>query len=101
MKQAGKFVAKACLAGLLLLIPAYLSFLLLQKAMQSLTGLVRPITTLLPDWLPAETVLSLLLVWMICFIVGGIVCTRAGESLLKTMEQSLFERLPVMRFSEV
>ncbi len=94
MKQAGRFFAKACLAGLLLLVPAYLSFLLLQKVMRSLASLVRPIATLLPDWLPAETVLSLLLVWLTCFLVGVAVCTRAGQRVLKTAEQSLFERLP-------
>jgi len=56
--------------GLLIIVPIYLSVLLLLKAMQAVAGLVRPIAKVLPEWFPAEQVLSLLLVLIICFLIG-------------------------------
>jgi uncharacterized membrane protein len=67
--------------------------LLLLKAIQSLAGLVRPVSMLLPEWLPAENVLSLLLVLIVCFI-GVAVRTGAGRVIRERIEKSLFERIP-------
>ena len=60
MRQALAFTTRAVLSGLLILVPLYLAVLLLLKGMQSVAGLVRPFALLLPDWVPAETALSLL-----------------------------------------
>jgi len=76
MKHAMVFISRALLSGLLIVVPLYLATLLLLKLMKSFLGLVRPIALLLPDWLPAETALSLLLVLLICFLVGIAVRTR-------------------------
>jgi hypothetical protein len=54
--------------GLLVVAPIYIAVLLLLKAMQSSVGLVRPFAMLLPEWFPAENVLSLLLVLIVCFL---------------------------------
>jgi len=62
--------------------------------MKSAASLVRPIAALLPDWLPAEGVISLLLVLVVCFIVGAAVRTRAGQILRERVEKAFFERLP-------
>jgi uncharacterized membrane protein len=62
--------------------------------MQSLAGLVRPIARLLPDWVPGENILSLLLVLVLCFLVGVAVRTEMGRSIRERLEQSLFERIP-------
>jgi uncharacterized membrane protein len=78
-------------AGILVVAPVYLGVLLLLKIMQSLAGLVRPLARLLPEWLPAEGLLSLLLVLLVCLIVGLLVRTRSGQSLL---EHSVLEKLP-------
>ena len=69
MKKALGFVAKATLGGLLVVVPIYLAVLVLLKAMKSVGGLVRPFALLLPDWVPAEKALSLLLVLVICFLI--------------------------------
>ena len=37
-----------------------------------------PVAALVPDWLPAENLLSLLLVLVLCFAVGAAVRTRTG-----------------------
>jgi len=94
MKKAIEFVAKAVLGGLLIVVPIYLAVLLLLKGMKSVVGLVRPFALLLPDWLPAEKPLSLLLVLMICFMIGVAVRTRAGRVVRERIERTFFERIP-------
>jgi uncharacterized membrane protein len=94
MKQALTFTTRALVAGLLIIVPIYLAVLLLLKGMKSVVGLVRPFALLLPDWIPAETALSLLLVLVVCFAVGVGVGTRAGRAARDQIERTFFERLP-------
>src|SRR5262245_55267316 len=94
MKRVGEFVVKSFVAGLVILLPVYFSVLILLKAMQSVAGVVRPISKLLPEWFPAEKVLSLLLVVLVCFLVGAVVATRRGRAARERIEKSLFERIP-------
>jgi uncharacterized membrane protein len=94
MKRIASFIVGSLIAGLLVVVPLYLAVLLLLKGMASLAGLVRPFTGLLPDWVPAEHLLSLGLVLLLCFLVGVIVRTRAGRSVRERVETSLFDRIP-------
>src|SRR5690242_16459247 len=61
-KRVSEFVVSSFVSGLVILTPIYLSILLLLKAMEAVAGVVRPIAKLLPEWFPAERVLSFLLV---------------------------------------
>jgi len=94
MKLARQFLVNALVGGLLIVLPIYLAVLVLLKGMQSVAALVRPLSLLLPDWLPAESLLSLALVLVVCFVIGIAVRTRLGGILRERMERSLFERLP-------
>jgi uncharacterized membrane protein len=94
MKKSLGFAAKAVLSGFLIVVPVYLAVLLLVKGMQSVAGLVRPFTLLLPDWLPAERLLSLLLVLLVCFLIGVAASTRIGRSIRNQIEKKFFERIP-------
>ena len=94
MRRVREFVMSAFVGGLLVVVPIYLSTLLLLKAMGSLVGLVRPFAMMLPEWLPAEDVLALLLVVIICFLIGVAVRTPAGRAAREQIEKSLFERVP-------
>ena len=94
MKYAREFVVSAIVGGLFVIVPVYLAILLLLKGMKTVAGLVRPFTALLPDWVPAERLLSLLLVFGICFAVGAAVRTRAGRVIRERMERTFFERIP-------
>ena len=96
MKQQklSEFVVSRLVGGLLVVAPIYLSALLLLKGMKSLGGLVKPFVHLLPAWLPADQILSLLLVLAICFVIGAAVRTPAGRGLWNRMEKSFFERVP-------
>lgn len=94
MKQPRSFLMSTLISGLIIVIPAYLAILLLLKAMASVMGLVRPLAKLLPDWLPAENILALLLLLAFCFLVGAAVRTAAGRAARERVEKSLFSRLP-------
>jgi uncharacterized membrane protein len=94
MKFMREFLQNAVLGGVLVVLPIYLALVVLVKGMQSVVPLVRPFTMLLPDWVPAENLLSLVLVLLVCFLIGVAVRTRLGRMLRERMETSLFERLP-------
>jgi uncharacterized membrane protein len=94
MKFAREFLANALVGGLLIVLPIYLAVLVLLKGMQSVAALVRPLTALVPAWSPAENLLSLALVLVVCFLIGIAVRTRVGRILRERVERSLFERLP-------
>ena len=85
MKQAVQAVWKALIRGLLIVVPVYLAIILLLKGMQSVAKLVQPFTALLPEWVPAEELLSLLLVLAICAVIGasGLLITIINRARLK------------------
>src|SRR5262249_3817223 len=94
LKQVGEFLVSSFVGGLLIVTPVYLSILLLLKAMQVVARLVRPIAKLLPEWLPAEQLLSLLLVIIICLVIGAAVRIPAGRAARERFEKFLFKRIP-------
>ncbi len=94
MKIAREFVTSTVIGGMFVVVPVYLAILLLLKGMKSVAGLVRPVAALVPDWLPAENLFSLLLVLVICFVVGAAVRTQRGRAVRERMEMAFFERLP-------
>jgi uncharacterized membrane protein len=94
MKHVRDFVVSSVVGGLLILVPLYLSILLILKAMQAVAGVVRPIAKLLPEWFPAERVLSLLLVLIVCFLIGAAVRAPTGRAARERIEKSLFQKIP-------
>jgi uncharacterized membrane protein len=94
MVKLREYLIGALATGLLVILPLYLAILLLLKAIGSLAGLVKPFAAWLPDWLPRENLVALLLLLFICLIVGIIVRTPAGKAARDSIERSLFERIP-------
>jgi len=94
MKYAREFLVSTVVGGLFVVVPVYLAVLLLLKGMKSAGTLVRPFAALLPDWLPAQDLLALVLVLVLCFVVGIAVRTRSGRTIRERMERVFFERLP-------
>ncbi len=94
MKQIMVPLWKALARGLLIVVPVYFAGLLLLKGMSSVVKLVRPLAQLLPDWVPADQFLSLLLVLAICVAVGASVGTRIGRGVRNWIEKNVFERIP-------
>ena len=93
MKHVTGFVSSALISGLLIVIPVYLAILLLLKAMQSVTGLARPVAMLLPEWVPAEGLISLVLILIVCSLSAS-PAVVPGRVIRERAEKSLFERIP-------
>jgi len=94
MRYAREFVTSTVVGGLFIVVPVYLAIVLLLKGMQAVAGLVQPFAVLLPDWIPAENLLSLIMLLTLCFLVGLAVRTRSGRAARERMEIVFFERLP-------
>jgi uncharacterized membrane protein len=94
MKKSLLFAGKALLSGFLIIIPIYLAGMLLLKAVSSLARVMHPVTELVPDWVPAADLLSVLIVLLSCFLIGVAVRTGGGRALRERMEKSLFQRIP-------
>jgi uncharacterized membrane protein len=94
MKRAMVSLSKALFRGLLVVVPAYLAILLLLKGMKSLANLVRPFSQLLPEWIPAEEFLSLVLVLAICVAIGAALGTGFGQRVRNWIERSVFDKIP-------
>ncbi len=94
MRYVREFITSAVVGGLFVVVPVYLAVLLLLKGMKSVGTLVRPFAALLPDWVPAQGIFSLLLILALCCLVGIAVRTRSGRAIRERLEIVFFERLP-------
>lgn len=89
-----KWILKTMLTGLLVIAPLYLAFLLLAGATKKALGLVKPVARFIPDWLPGEHILALLLILVVCVFVGAALSTHRGRVVMEQAERKLFERVP-------
>jgi uncharacterized membrane protein len=94
VNRALESVTKSLVVGLLIVTPIYLALLVLLKAAKSVVGLVRPFAKLLPQSLPAEQLLSLLLVLLVCTALGAAARTPAGRAARKRAESTFLEKIP-------
>jgi uncharacterized membrane protein len=94
MNKIFQFTLRTLVAGVLIISPVYLAGLLLFKAMKSLGSVVGPFSHLLPRWLPAEEILSLLLVLFVCFLIGLSLETQTGSLVVAKVENSISGRVP-------
>lgn len=94
MKNIRDFILRRILAGVFVVVPAYLAFLLLLKGMQSAAALVQPVAALMPGGIVAQDLLSLAVLLLVCFLVGVSVRTRTGRAVRDRIEEEFLERLP-------
>ena len=94
MKRFLRSVVQALVAGVVLVLPVYLSILVLLKAMKSLEKVVRPLVRLLPKSFPAEPVVSLFIILVLCLLVGILAGTPLGQATRIRIENSVLQRIP-------
>ncbi len=91
---ARDFIGSTLAIGALAAAPIYLAILLLLRVAKSVDGAVRPMVRILPRWMPAERILSVLFVLLVCFFVGLVIRTSPGRAAWGRIEKSLFRRIP-------
>jgi uncharacterized membrane protein len=94
MRNFTRFIVSRLITGVLVVAPIYLAVLLVLKAAKSLLSIVQPVAALLPEWMPATQILSLLMILFFCFFIGVGMKTPIGLATWERMENSLFQRLP-------
>ena len=94
MKTLTDFLKVTLIGGLLVVLPVWLSLLLLLKAIKGVLGLLQPIAKLLPQRLSHTNVVAICLLVLICFAVGLLIRTRRGQRLGDWLEQHLLGRIP-------
>ena len=94
MRSIAEFTKTTLIGGVLVIMPVYLSVLLLLKAFAAVLGLVAPITEGLPVTLPFREVVAMLVLIGVCFISGIAVRTGPGLRAKNALERSLLEKIP-------
>jgi len=93
-KHFRKSILETLVTGLVVLLPIYVTIVLLLKAMKSLEDLVKPLTRILPAWSPGEGVVSVFVALLICFLVGISLRTAIGQAAGAKIENSVLQKIP-------
>ena len=94
MKTLFQFLKTTLIGGLLIVLPVWVTVLLLLKAMKGALAMLRPIAVLLPQSVVHEDLVALGLLVVICFVVGLLIRTRPGQWLREWLARNVFERIP-------
>jgi uncharacterized membrane protein len=94
MRALAEFTKTTLIGGFLIVLPVYVSVLLLAKAVQGLLALVKPIMAEIPASVEFRGILAILVLAAVCFIAGLIVRTGPGLRAKKAIEEALLEKLP-------
>src|SRR5215472_19177112 len=94
MKTLADFLRMTLVGGLLVVLPLWVSVLLLFKVIKGALALLKPIAKLVPQTFVHHDVVALCLLILICFAVGLLIRTRVGQLIGDWLEQHLLGRLP-------
>ena len=94
MKTLAEFTKTTLIGGVLIILPIYVSLLLLAKVVKGLVALMQPITAGIPASVEFRGVLAVLLLAALCFIAGLIVRTGPGLRAKNAFERAVLQRLP-------
>ena len=82
------------IGGFLIILPIYVSIILIAKAIQGLVAALKPITAVVPAYVQFREIIAALVIITICFIAGLIVRTGPGLRAKNAFEGAVLERLP-------
>src|SRR5271166_1418408 len=89
-----EFTKTTLIGGILIILPIYVSILLLAKAIGGLMALVAPIAAGIPASAGIREVLSVIALAVVCFITGLIVRTGPGLRAKNAFEGAVISKLP-------
>jgi len=94
MRAVREFLKAILVGGLLVVLPVWLTVLLLLKAIKSAVAMLKPVAALLPQTVVHEDMVALLLLLVTCLVVGLLVKTPPVRKLGRAIEERVLERLP-------
>ena len=94
MKSLADLIKTTLIGGLLVVLPIYLSVLLLAKTLGGLLGLLAPVTAVISPDARFRQVAAILIVLVVCLVVGLLVRTTLGLRAKDAFERSVLEKIP-------
>jgi uncharacterized membrane protein len=94
MKSLAELIKTTLIGGLLVVLPIYLSVLLLAKTVGGLLSLLSPVTAAIPADARFRQVIAILIMIAICLVVGLLVRTTLGRRVKTAFERSVLEKIP-------
>jgi len=97
MKALTQFLKVTLVGGLLVVLPVWLSLLLLLKAISSALKLLQPIAKMVPQQVVHHDAVAVCLLIVICFSVGLLTRTRFGQQIGDWLDEHVLGRIPGFR----
>ena len=94
MKGLAELTKTTLIGGLLVVLPIYLSILLLAKTMAGIFALLSPVTAAIPAGAQLRQILAIVIVLAVCLVAGLVVRTAAGLRAKNAFERSVLEKIP-------
>jgi uncharacterized membrane protein len=94
MKRIAEFTKTTLIGGVLVVLPIYISVLLLVKTLSGIMALLKPVTAQLPADVQFRRIIAFLIVVAICFVAGLIVRTGPGLRAKNAFDRMLLEKIP-------
>src|SRR5262249_31320754 len=94
MKALVNFLKLTLIGGLLIVLPIWVTLLLLLQGIKAAVAMLLPIAKLLPQRLVHQEITALMLLLLICFVVGSLVRLGPIQRVREWLAQHIFERLP-------
>lgn len=94
MHRLIRFIKTTLLGGVLIVLPTWISVLLLLKALSVLAVFTKPVVAGLPEEAHHPRIAALLILLLGCFLLGLLLRTAAGRWARRVIERHLLERLP-------
>ena len=94
MKGMAELTKTTLIGGLLIVLPIYLSILLLAKTLSAVVALLSPVTAAIPAGVQFRQLIAILIVLVVCFVAGLVVHTGPGLRAKYALERSVLERIP-------
>jgi len=94
MKSLAELTKTTLIGGLLVVLPIYLSILLLAKTMAGIFALLSPVTEAIPAGAQFRQVIAIVIALVVCLVAGLVVRTGLGLRAKNALERSVLERIP-------
>ena len=94
MRGLAELTKTTLIGGLLVVLPIYLSILLLAKTVAAIFALLSPITAAIPAGAQFRQVIAIVIVLAVCLVAGLVVRTAPGRRAKNAFERSVLEKIP-------
>ena len=94
MQRIAEFTKTTLIGGVLVVLPVYVSALLLIKTLSGIVALLSPVTAQLPADAQFRRIIAFLIVVLVCFVAGLLVRTGTGLRAKNAFERMLLDKIP-------